>query len=283
VRPIRPTSGSNPRALNRRGRLAGVEPVEIESWDQFFPAIKDATNALGCDTVWYRGHIDARYALIPTLFRMGLNTSASVHAEKNAFDVFDRRVQRLRGTGEARRDWHVLVDMQHHGVPTRLLDWTSVLGIAVFFATARYSTAQEAIGFAIYVLDPVGLNQTVGRAAIYSSEDGHFGYKSIYWDHRPFVPGGAIALDTPFVNDRVYAQQGLFTVHVDDRPLEQVRPDVIRKIVLHPSCVAGAREFLAHANLNDATVFPDMEGLVRYVRTQMYSLGAVAMNPAPRS
>jgi hypothetical protein len=238
-----------------------MEPVQIESWDEFFPAIKNAKSSLGCETVWYRGHIDARYTLVPTLFRMGLNRVASNHAERNAFDLFDRRVQRLRGSGEARIDWHVLVDMQHHGVPTRLQDWTSVMGIAVFFATARYSTAQEAIDFAIYVLDPIGLNQKVGRAAIYSSEDDHYGYRSIYWDHRPFVPSGAIALGTPFVNDRVYAQQGLFTVHVDEHPLEEAHPDAIRKIVLRPSCVAGAREFLAYANLNDATVFPDMEGL----------------------
>jgi hypothetical protein len=206
---------------------------------------------------------------------MGLKSGVSNQAERNAFDLFDRRVQRLRGGGEARRDWHCLVDMQHHGVPTRLLDWTSVLGIAVFFAAARYNTSQEGIDFAIYVLDPVSLNQKVGRAVIYSSEDEHFGYKSIYWDHRPFVPSGAIALETPFVNDRVYAQQGLFTAHVDEKPLEDVRPDSIRKIILHPSCAAGAREFLDHANLNDSTVFPDMEGLVRYVRTQMYSLSAI--------
>ena len=65
-------------------------------------------------------------------------------------------------------------------------------------------------------------------------------------------------------------------MHIDEQPLENARPDAIRKIILHPSCAAGAREFLAYSNLNDATVFPDMEGLVRYVRTQMNSLVAIA-------
>jgi hypothetical protein len=114
-----------------------METALIGSWDEFFPAVKEAKASLGCDTVWYRGHIDAGYTLVPTLFRMGLkNTTVSNRAERSAFELFDRRVQRLRGTGEAKRDWHVLADMQHYGVPTRLLDWTSVLGIAVFFATA---------------------------------------------------------------------------------------------------------------------------------------------------
>ena len=57
-------------------------------------------------------------------------------------------------------------------------------------------------------------------------------------------------------------------------PLEESCPEAVCKITLRPACVEGAREFLSHANLNDSTVFPDMEGLVRYVRSQMYSLAA---------
>jgi hypothetical protein len=248
--------------------------IKIDKWADFFDAVRDARESLKCKVAWYRGHIDAGYTLIPTLFRMGLGRAVSDQVERNAFELFQRRVNRLRPTASPQRDWHVLADMQHHGVPTRLLDWTSVLGIAVFFATARYSIAQDANDFAIYILDPLALNSTVGRPAVYSSDDEHYGYQAIYWHHRPFVPSGAIALETPFVNERVYAQQGLFTVHINEDPLETVRPDAIRKIVLQPSCVIGAQEFLTYSNLNDATVFPDMEGLVRYVRTQMFALSA---------
>lgn len=262
-----------------KGRLthtvaAASNEIKVETWDDFFKKVKDARDSLGCEVAWYRGHIDAGYTLVPTLFRMGLSRAGSDEVERNAFELFQRRVNRLRPTAAPEKDWHVLADMQHHGVPTRLLDWTSVLGIAVFFATARYRTAQDPTDFAIYVLDPLALNKAVGRATVYSSDDEHYGYQSIYWHHRPFVPSGAIALETPFVNERVYAQQGLFTVHIDAEPLERVRPDAIRKIVLRAACELGAREFLAYSNLNEATVFPDMEGLVRYVRTQMFALGA---------
>lgn len=256
----------------------GSDVIQVEAWDDFFKVVKDARESLGCEIPWYRGHIDARYALIPSLFRMGMTRTLSDQVERSAFDLFQRRVNRLRPTAAPQRDWHLLADMQHYGVPTRLLDWTSVLGIAVFFATARYSVAQSTNEFAIYILDPVKLNGNVGRAAVYSSEDEHFEYQSIYWHHRPFVPKSAIALETPFVNERVYAQQGLFTVHIDGEPLEIARPDAIRKIVLRASCAAGAQEFLAYSNLNDATVFPDMEGLVRYVRTQMFALSARDMD-----
>ena len=250
------------------------EILEINNWEQFFESVKRARTSLECQRPWYRGHISARYSLVPTLFRMGLTKEKSDEAERDAFELFERRVQKLRVAPEAQRDWHVLANMQHYGVPTRLLDWTSVLGIAVFFATAVHTPVPGGSDFAIYVLDPVSLNKKVGRPTVYSSEDEHFAYKSIYWQHKPFVPSGAIALETPFVNDRIFAQQGLFTVHMDDQPLEIARPDAVRKLTLHQSCAAEAKEFLHHANLNEATVFPDMEGLARYVRSQMYSLGA---------
>jgi len=251
-----------------------LNPIQIETWDEFFKAVKDAKESLNCEVAWYRGHIDAQYTLIPSLFRMGLAPALCDEVERNAFDLFQRRVIRLRPDAAEERDWHILADMQHYGVPTRLLDWTSVLGIAVFFATARSGIAQAASDCAIYILNPVTLNATIGRPKVYSSNDEHYGYQSIYWHHRPFVPRGDIALETPFVNERVYAQQGLFTVHIDNKPLEDTRPDALRKIVLRPSCTAGAKEFLSYSNLNDATVFPDMEGLVRYVRTQMFASSA---------
>jgi hypothetical protein len=44
---------------------------------------------------------------------------------------------------EQNNDWHTLVNMQHYGIPTRLLDWTSVLGVAVFFATSTYRPSRD--------------------------------------------------------------------------------------------------------------------------------------------
>jgi hypothetical protein len=63
-------------------------------------------------------------------------------------------------------DWHYLFDMQHHYIPTRLLDWTTVLGVAIFFALLKdYGDS------AIFMLNPEALNtQFLNKAGIVNPE-----------------------------------------------------------------------------------------------------------------
>lgn len=240
----------------------------VTSWAELFEAVRDARATLGGTDVWFRGHTDAKFLLLPSLFR-ALSRASALDAERKAFEVFERLAPRF--AIQQKRDWHTLVDMQHYGIPTRLMDWTSVLGLAVFFATSTYRPSRnDENHFSIYVLNPSKLNAKGGRAEIYSSENDYFSYKSIYWEHKPFVPTHPIALETPFVNDRIYAQRGLFTVHNNETPLDEQSGHALCKIVLSPSCTPAAREFLEHSNINEVTVFPDVQGLVAYVRSQMF-------------
>src|SRR5262245_54442277 len=98
------------------------------SWDELLAAVKTASKELpNPDQVWFRGHSKAQYNLLPSLLRCDGLTKEKLLFQKfvqYSFGVFQRRTS----------DWETLFDMQHYGLPTRLLDWSNTLGIATFFA-----------------------------------------------------------------------------------------------------------------------------------------------------
>lgn len=160
-------------------------------WHSFLSEIRQARVDLGNPaTVWYRGHSKPDYVLKPSLFR-----SADGHTkEQIAFHEFSRVATRL--FTKRTNDWEVLFDMQHYGVPTRLLDWSEALGVAVAFALLTdYDSTSDA---SIFVLDPIKLNRFSSIDGIKSlPADMHFAYKGIYWEKRPFGANYPIAVYPP--------------------------------------------------------------------------------------
>ena len=67
--------------------------------------------------------------------------------------------------------------MQHYWIPTRLLDWTTVMGVAIAFILHNdYADAQNS---ALFVLDPTSLNRLSGREDVINvPEDKGFEYKT---------------------------------------------------------------------------------------------------------
>lgn len=253
-------------------RLDGPAPNEyfVDDWSEFFPLIKEARLALGNPpTVWFRGQANAEHSLSPSLYRV---PDGAKH-ERLIFQRFRQLSAKL--LPQTTSDWQTLFDMQHFGVPTRLLDWTPVLGVAVFFAISFRSDEQQ--DCAVFVLDPVGVNSLSGRSSVLSPDDKSLSYTEIYWENRPFAPTMPLALEAPFHNDRMLAQRGVFTVHsINPSPVEVLCPKSVKKLRIRPSCINGAKEFLSYANINDSTMFPDIQGLANYLRSLFY-LGRLAI------
>src|ERR1700751_2188263 len=116
-------------------------------WNFFLENINQSKEALGSQEVlWYRGQADYDYKLIPSLLRMKNGLSR----EKFLFQEYKRAAIWFQDKRET--DWETLFDMQHYWIPTRLLDWTEVLGIAIAFAIIKQrQTGNDA---AIFILNP---------------------------------------------------------------------------------------------------------------------------------
>ena len=234
-----------------------------EAWNDFLDAIRDARTELGDPSiVWYRGQRNADWEMIPTLFR----ESDDLATEQFLFREFKRSATRL--FDKRRSDWEILFDMQHYGLPTRLLDWSEVLGISLAFTLLEdYREAEDST---VWLLDPVALNRMSGQPGIKGEYDlAQFDYQAIYWRNEPVAQHLPIAIDPPYQSDRMFAQKGTFTIHGNDkRALEIQCPHIVRKVILPKEAKDGAREFLEHANLNEFSIYPDMVGMARYIRRQ---------------
>jgi hypothetical protein len=234
--------------------------ITANSWPEFLTGLQKARSELGNpQEVWYRGHSRLRYVLTPSLFRF----PNGAMKEQDLFNDYARSAARL--LPQRSNDWDRLFDMQHYGVPTRLLDWTEVLGIAVAFAL--YDTREDNEPSVVFVLNPAALNKKSGHAAIKQAPaDAAFDYKNMYWHGNPVTPNFPIAFRPILQSDRLVAQHGTFTIHgVDLRTLDEQAPDCVRRLVLNAPAKAGAREFLDYAALDPFRIYPDMVGMARHL------------------
>jgi FRG domain len=235
------------------------------TWSQFLEFVREAREELGNPaTTWYRGQADVNYRLIPSLVRH----KDGLSKEQALFFEYQRSAARL--LPDRRNDWELLFDMQHYGLPTRLLDWTDVMGVALAFAL--YDSKDDNKSSAIYILDPLKLNTRSGRVNIVRpTNEQDFPYKSIYWESKPFKPIYPIAIDGPLQTTRLVAQSGAFTVHgaLEDFFASDAR-DCLRAISLEPAAKPEAREFLEYANLNPFSLYPDIVGMARHISRKFF-------------
>jgi hypothetical protein len=237
---------------------------------------------------WYRGVSDASHKLLPSLFRTFDRPHPSRYeVNKRESDLFFEFLSKARTSfDQARDDWDVLFLMQHYGVPTRLLDWTEVLLVALYFATKSVSTRPQATP-RIYVLNPYVWNDKhplpncsdAKRDLVWPRFVGrdipggrHYQYGEILTERGGVGWEFPVALYPPQRDPRLSAQRGYFTLHgFNHGPLDEIDANLIAKIDLSPQCVNEVLAQIHHAGINEYTIFPDLDGLARSLR-QKYGL-----------
>jgi len=240
----------------------------MTTWYEICDEVREAYNTTGASPLFFRGHSDASWPLVPTLARhthsimTHTKLPSSAHVEENLyFEFVTHAGELLRRELDA---WDHLFSMQHHGVPTRLLDWTECFAVAVHFAL------KDATGdAAIWILNPFLLNNTTMGAAKVVRPTVLGDYFALYIARTAKVQKrkAVVALYPLRHNLRVFQQRSGFTLYNNlSSSLEDLYPESVKKIVLPVSVHADARAFLLLAGISEFTLFPDLDGLSRQVK-----------------
>lgn len=181
----------------------------MANWDDFIREVKAAEAAIGgSGPCWYRGHARGSYRLVPSLFRH----TRGLDSEQYLYEEFKKGVSGMKDeqTGSA---LDTLFRMQHYSVPTRLLDWTRTLGVAVYFAVCE--TIDPADLPAVWVLNPHALNQITSRSMPQPRRaDSGFDYEGYFVLGSKDPSERPLTVDSMSVNPRMHSQNGAFTIHM---------------------------------------------------------------------
>jgi hypothetical protein len=206
----------------------------------------------GGKTMIYRGVRDHEYELVPKVGRYTKFRDLKAHElekqEQFMLKLFkDWALPYLDFL--PRDEWEWLAIAQHHGLPTRLLDWTRNPLVAAYFAVEK---------------------QHKGDSAVYAYHRAtHIGTQK---HPDPFVMDKVGRFIPPHVTRRIAAQEGVFTIHPN--PTEAFRsPENISRLIIRNKFRKPLKEILYTYGIHRASMFPDLDGLaahIEWLRTDKY-------------
>ncbi|MBI4693261.1 MAG: FRG domain-containing protein [Gammaproteobacteria bacterium] len=243
-----------------------MKVIRLECWADFV----SHTDALAG---WaFRGETSAQWPLMSSLTRRLRTYCGEVELwplrEERALRVFRRKAHiYLHDSAVLDDSLRCLGLMQHHGAPTRLLDFTKSPYIAAFFALED-ATADSAV----YALNTPRLwslaprfDAGLTRERIDPRVPGNFERHFLY-NRLPVIWFG----EPQHLDRRLVAQSGLFVVPgVLDRSLDEILVEyddsepLIIKYVLPFAMRVEAMQSLYRMNVTNSSLFPDLEGLAR--------------------
>lgn len=203
----------------------------------------------------FRGVEDSTHLLVPGVGRPGVrkdldtreNVPFDAEAESYMLSRFQREIRPHANTNSPaglKYDWELMALAQHHGLKTRLLDWSESPLIAAYFAV-------ESAGI---------INGKKTDAALYGiSCPFQIESNTEVWPEEHDV----VAYFPPHVTPRITVQRALFTVHkMPDRPWLSAS---LRKWVIPFDACLHIKLALNRAGINRASLFPDADGITAHI------------------
>jgi hypothetical protein len=237
----------------------------------------------------FRGQADAEWGLQSTLERIIGNKWSAENArrfETHSMDVFRSKYHIYSGSEHipnSKLSW--LSVMQHYGVPTRLIDFTTSPYIALYFALETYDPLSRK-DFSIFAIDYTAImEQSIqyirrcdnkfqeNRLSIQGQQDAIFDnvvdrYSyDIAWVTEPVE-----------LNARIDRQSGTFLVAGNlEKTIESIvnlplyEPARLIKIIIPAILYENVYVALRKMSINSKSIYGDLAGLAKSIRMELQS------------
>ena len=229
---------------------------------------------------WFRGHSTDVGELTPKIFRPKFQSLSPIlpNYELSFIEDFKERAhQFLTDPPPWDNNMQWLFLMQHHGCPTRLLDWTKSALVALYFSVSDFDNTKE--DGELWVMDPYELNGTSGNKsfptydseflrymvdeALYKNEELRKRYLGRLIPPSPLKP---LAFTPPLFYERMIYQMSTFTIHPKlekNKSITDVLDDngcLVRYLVKSKN-KDTLRNNLKSLGITHHTLFPDLDHL----------------------
>lgn len=220
----------------------------IKSIKDFFDIVAPTTFAEQRGRWVFRGHANKDFRLVPSVARSKRTSKYLIGHEKSLLEAFKREGESYTATNFD-NDWEWLAFAQHHGLPTRFLDFSHNALAALFFSCIE---EQDNDGMLIALHS----TRKAGEATLAKS---------------PFEIKQCIKYYPKILSPRIRAQEGLFIAFADpNKDLEDCKQPAwnLSKYVIPAISKPQLRYDLFRIGTHHSSLFPDVDGLARRVAWQ---------------
>jgi hypothetical protein len=253
-----------------------VEEIRAESWTHLHELLfADSWHeqlARHRSNFVFRGEASRSSSLATSLQRLGGDYAA---VESHLLRSF-RKYARAKDVPEDTL-WHWLALAKHHGLATRLLDWTYSPYVALHFATA-FPVHRSEDG-AIWMVDFVQTNGLLPKRLRQAVDEEGMNALSAELLRAEAATLAAfdrlgedfvVFFEPPALDERIVNQYALFSLMPSpharmDEWLER-HPELCRRIVLPAELKPEVRDKLDQANITERVLFPGLDGLATWLR-----------------
>jgi hypothetical protein len=255
--------------------VASTGDITISSWTELTELVYEGSWKEGLgrfrSSYAFRGQT-ADDDLQTSLVRLGGRLELEGHLLRN----FRKYAQRAAAPGDS--VWNWLAVAQHHGLPTRLLDWTYSPYVAMHFATEDVNRFDR--DSVIWCVDYSRTNQLLpDRLKQILAEEGSdvftaemLGRASATLQEfdRLSATDFVVFFEPPSLDDRIVVQFALFSLVSNPRLslgawLED-HPDTSRRIVIPAEVKWEIRDKLDQANITERVLYGGLDGLSRWLK-----------------